>query len=82
MKYQNPDLFFHLEGYWIGGRRFNDTAWIWDKNGDQEPIVSFDWAPSEPKSNASCIQMWIYYGNQWDDIHCDNKRRFLCQIRI
>ena len=82
MKYQNPYGLGHLDGFWIGGRWFNDTTWIWDTNDNLKPIVWFDWAPFEPQSYATCIQMWTYNGYQWDDIGCQNKRRFLCQMRI
>ena len=73
MEYRNAYGLGGREGFWIGGQRFNDTVWIWDKNDSQVQILLFDWAPFEPKSNASCIQMWTRYDYQWDDVDCDLK---------
>ena len=45
MKYKNPYGLGELEGFWIGGQRFNDTLWIWDKDDSQEPILWFGLGP-------------------------------------
>jgi len=70
---------------WIGGSdRYSEGRWKW-VTGKSIDVNDAKWAPGEPNNNdadggQNCLQAnWVE--DQWDDVHCNEKKDFACEYR-
>ncbi|XP_034742576.1 macrophage mannose receptor 1-like [Etheostoma cragini] len=72
--------------FWIGLSAPDPvTGYVWS---DGSPLQFQHWADGEPnnKNNVeSCVEFQMnerHRSGSWNDVHCENYRKWLCQIRI
>ncbi|XP_064101719.1 macrophage mannose receptor 1-like [Macrobrachium nipponense] len=62
---------------WIGLRQDREFVWY-----DQTPVTFTNWASGEPDGQGLevyCVEAY-YHSGQWNDINCDYKKPFICQL--
>lgn len=61
---------------WVGARkRENGYQWL---NGKE--VQDDLWAPQQPYSGDPCVSMWYGQALMLDDIYCDTKYYYVCEI--
>ncbi|KAK7492750.1 hypothetical protein BaRGS_00016055, partial [Batillaria attramentaria] len=69
------------ESAWLGGHDpESDGSWVWDVSGNSIPLQSGDWLEGQPSGNGICLQLWKAHNYTWDDVDCDYKLQFVCEI--
>lgn len=70
------------EPSWIGlTYRGVREGFVWS---DGSPFAYEDWGYGEPNNhndNEHCAEVTDYYGQHWNDRHCDSYNNWICQIR-
>nr|KAG5703780.1 hypothetical protein BaRGS_009578 [Batillaria attramentaria] len=71
------------ESAWLGGHDpESDGSWVWDVSGNSIPLQSGDWGEGEPSGNGICLQLRKAQNYTWDDVDCDYKLQFVCEISV
>ncbi|XP_067660160.1 snaclec 5-like [Haliotis asinina] len=65
---------------WIGlNDRASEQSWVW---ADGSALTSNYWNPGEPLTSrvSNCVSYNPHRNGGWDDVRCDNKYRFVCEL--
>lgn len=72
-----------VERFWLAGTDLHaQSEWAWMTTGRPTRAYS-NWAPGEPNNVGGvehCAEMLSYRLFAWNDIPCDRKQFFICQI--
>nr|XP_006816218.1 PREDICTED: uncharacterized protein LOC102809517 [Saccoglossus kowalevskii] len=69
------------DGFWIGlNDRMDETGFEWS---DGSPLEHINWNEGEPNdvNNEDCVEMFFSTERGWNDLHCDQKKSWVCKIR-
>ncbi|XP_071115792.1 perlucin-like [Haliotis cracherodii] len=69
------------ERYYLGATDLGlEGRWVWTGN---KPFTYTNWGPGQPtnyKNNEHCLEAYKGYGYGWNDVNCDKKANFICQM--
>ncbi|XP_052083683.1 perlucin-like [Mytilus californianus] len=67
--------------YFLGGSDIvTEGEWIWTTSRTNFTVTN--WTPSAPsddKGKENCLEMRKGAGYQWNDVHCDKNKTYICQ---
>lgn len=72
-------------GWWIGASRTGtQDVWVWYNPSGFETVRHSDWAQGEPNkhfgSNEDCVEIRPLHDFRWNDLICDAKNAFICEM--
>ncbi|XP_062614263.1 C-type lectin domain family 4 member C-like [Saccostrea cucullata] len=67
-----------IGGVWAGGTDI-ETEGVWKWASTNTNITFFAWTDGEP-NNLLQLENCLELGSAWNDVYCENRRRFLCEF--